>query len=90
MVSRELEFRGIHSEIIEEYIEELGGVKEPISSPITYIGDRWTVEILSEGEIAFTSSFTVNTIHIRFTADHENGLEDLLKRFRHKTMRAGG
>lgn len=86
MVSQELEFRGINSDHLRMYLEELGakGIDDK------YIGEDWSGEILREGEISFTSAFKVNTVHICFTAENNELLNDILKRFRLKTTRIGG
>lgn len=56
------------------YFEELGGTLVTDSFPFVYEGDSWRAEILSEDELAFTKTFIVNAVHIRFEAE---SLEEL-------------
>jgi hypothetical protein len=90
MVSRELEFRGINRDHLGMYFEELGGKAQTDTFPFVYEGDGWIGEILSEDELEFTKVFKVNAVHIRFTAETESKLEELIKQYRHKTTRVGG
>ena len=60
------------------------------SFPYIFVGVGWEGRILSEQEISFTSIFKVNAVMVRFTADDEVGLEDLIKKYRYKTTRVGG
>lgn len=90
MVSCELEFRGIHLRHLKMYFEELGGEQITDCLPFIYKGKNWSGEISNEGELTFTPVFKVNTVHIRFTAENESELEDLIQRYRYKTTRIGG
>lgn len=90
MISSVLEFRGIHTNHLKEYFEELGAKHIEDHDPIQYKGEQWSVEILKEDEISFTSSFKVNTVHLRFTAENEQELQELIRKFRYKTTRVGG
>ena len=87
MESQTLEFRGINSSHLRQYFVELGG--KPSTQNI-YIGNGWSGAILSEGEVAFTSVFIVNTVQIRFNAETKQELEHLIKQYRYKTTRIGG
>jgi len=87
---KELEFRGIPLRHLSMYLEELGGETSSHSFPFCYRGEKWIAEILSEEEIAFTAAFKVNAVHIRFQADNNEILEELIIKFRKKTFRAGG
>ncbi|KAA9027562.1 hypothetical protein [Niallia endozanthoxylica] len=87
---KELEFRGISLRHLGMYLEELGGEKSNHSFPVCYNGGNWKAEILSEEEIAFTAVFKVNAVHIRFQAENNEILEELIIKFRKKTFRAGG
>lgn len=90
MVDQILEFRGINREHLGTYFEELGG--EPVTSsfPFVYNGEGWRAEILSEDEISFTKTFIVNAVFIRFIAENQEELEQLIKNYRYKTTRVGG
>ena len=90
MPFRDLEFRGINRNHLGMYFEELGGRQTTSSFPYTYQGAAWTGSILSEEEIAFTKIFKVNTVKIRFEAEEEGALEELIKNYRYKTTRIGG
>lgn len=90
MVSHELEFRGINRSHLGMYFEELGGKSQSSTFPFIYKGDGWIGEILTEDELEFTKVFKVNAVHIRFTAESEPKLEELIKQYRHKTTRVGG
>jgi hypothetical protein len=90
MVDRILEFRGINREHLGTYFEELGGQLTTDSLPFVYIGEGWKAEILCEEEIAFTKTFIVNAVHIRFAAGSVEELEQLIKNYRYKTTRVGG
>jgi hypothetical protein len=90
MVSRELEFRGIHRTHLGVYFEELGGRLVTDSFPFLYEGDGWRGEVLSEVEIAFTSVFRVNAVKIRFLANSDEELDRLIENYRYKTFRVGG
>lgn len=90
MPEKELEFRGISLKHLKMYFEELGGKQISDSFPLVYRGDHWSACILSEGEISFTAAFKVNAVFIRIMADDDEVLEDVLKRYRLKTLRIGG
>jgi hypothetical protein len=92
MVSRELEFRGINRTHLEIYFEELGGrlVSESESFPFIYEGEGWRGEVVSEEELSFTSVFKVNAVLVRFMAESDAELEELIKNYRFKTFRVGG
>lgn len=90
MVDRVLEFRGINRDHLGMYFEELGGRLVTDSFPFVYEGDSWRAEILSEDELAFTKTFIVNAVHIRFEAESLEELEQLIKNYRYKTTRVGG
>ncbi|WP_059172153.1 hypothetical protein [Bacillus sp. FJAT-27445] len=86
-----LEFRGINRRHLEMYFEELGGMRtnEP-GLPGQYRGGNWTGEILSEKEIAFTPTFKVNAVQVRFRAETDEELAAFIKSYRYKTTRVGG
>ncbi|WP_071393912.1 hypothetical protein [Bacillus tuaregi] len=90
MNHKELEFRGIPLQHLGMYLEELGGEKASDSFPILYHGQKWSAFILREEEMAFTAVFKVNAVHIRFTADNKEILDELIQKYRKKTFRAGG
>jgi hypothetical protein len=90
MVDRILEFRGINREHLGMYFEELGGTLVTDSFPFVYETENWRAEILSEDELAFTKTFIVNAVHIRFAAKSLEDLEQLIKNYRYKTTRVGG
>lgn len=90
MVDKILEFRGINLKHLGTYFEELGGRLATDSFPYLYEGDSWKAEILSEEEIAFTKTFVVNAVHIRFAANSPDELDQLIKNYRYKTTRVGG
>ena len=75
---------------LELYLKELGGSRLTESTPFIFKGENWRATILSEEEISFTSVFKVNSIKIRFQANDEETLNELLKKYRKKTFRAGG
>jgi hypothetical protein len=90
--NRELEFRGIPLAQLGQYLEELGGrlVTDSDTVPYVYEGDGWRGELLSEDELVFTSVFKVNAVFIRFSAETDEKLKKLIKRYRFKTTRVGG
>lgn len=90
MAVKELEFRGIPLEHLGMYFQELDGEQITDSFPYIYEGDGWSAHILSEEEMTFTAVFKVNAVHIQFIADNEELLEEIIKRYRYKTFRAGG
>jgi hypothetical protein len=90
LVSCELEFRGIPLGHLGMYFAELGGEQMTEYFPIVYRGEGWWGELLSEKELSFTSVFKVNSVVIRFTAESDSKLADLIKRYRYKTTRIGG
>lgn len=90
MVSRELEFRGINLNHLKLYFEELGGIPLTDQFPYIYRGESWRGEIGSEGELTFTPAFKVNVVKIRFTADSESELTEIIRKYRLKTTRIGG
>lgn len=90
MPSRDLEFRGINRTHLGMYFEELGGIQITDSFPYIYKAESWSGRIVSEEEIAFTKIFRVNAVQIRFEAEDENLLEELIKNYRYKTTRIGG
>jgi hypothetical protein len=92
MISRELEFRGINRTHLGIYFEELGGrlVSQSESFPFIYEGDGWRGEVVSEEELSFTSVFKVNAVLVRFAAESDAELDELIKNYRFKTFRVGG
>jgi hypothetical protein len=90
MLKQELEFRGINLKHLGMYFEELGG--KPITNQFPYIykSDNWCGEIVGEDELSITSTFKVNTVHVRFYASDEETLKELIKNYRVKTRRIGG
>ncbi|WHY87718.1 hypothetical protein QNH39_07760 [Neobacillus novalis] len=90
MIIRDLEFRGINREHLGMYFEELGAVPISDSYPYVFAGDGWSGKILSEKEIAFTTSFKVNAVQVRFEAENEAAMLELIKQYRYKTTRIGG
>jgi len=90
MIEKTLEFRGITLSHLCMYFEELGGAKLNDEFPVCFKGANWNAEILSEEELTFTKIFKVNAVHIRFMAETEDALADLLKKYRYKTTRIGG
>ncbi|RSD25081.1 hypothetical protein [Mesobacillus subterraneus] len=90
MIDRVLEFRGINREHLGMYFEELGGRLVSDSFPFVYEAEGWKAEILSEDELAFTKTFVVNAVHIRFAAESTEALNQLIKNYRYKTTRVGG
>jgi hypothetical protein len=90
MVSRELEFRGINIRHLGMYFEELGGEQMTDDFPYVFKGNGWSGEILNEDELVFTSVFKVNAVNIRFLAEDEAALDQLIKNYRYKTTRIGG
>jgi hypothetical protein len=87
---KDLEFRGIHRNHLLLYFEELGGKLVTDSFPYIVKAEKWTGEILSEEELTITSTFKVNSVKIRFMAEEENILQELIKKYRYKTTRIGG
>ncbi len=90
MTEINLEFRGIRLQVLGGYLEELGGNRKTNSFPFVYEGDGWSAQILREEEITFTAVFKVNAVHIRFFAENDKVLEELIKKYRYKTIRVGG
>ncbi|MEH7301775.1 hypothetical protein [Neobacillus drentensis] len=90
MEMKDLEFRGINRKHLGMYFEELGATLVTDTFPYTYKAEEWSGQILAEEEIAFTSVFKVNSVQIRFIANNENELEELIKNYRYKTTRIGG
>lgn len=72
------------------YFEELGGRLVTDSFPYVYEAETWKAEILSEDEIAFTKTFIIHAVSIRFAAENQEQLEKLIKNYRYKTTRVGG
>jgi hypothetical protein len=90
MMNRDLEFRGIKRNHLGLYFEELGGEQKTDSFPYIYEAEKWSGHILSEEEISITSTFKVISVKIRFMAEEESILENLIKKYRYKTTRVGG
>lgn len=90
MLVKELEFRGIRKEHLGMYFEELGAEKVTDCFPYTYSAEGWTGQILSEEIISITSTFKVNAVFVRFSAESASALEELIKKYRYKTSRVGG
>jgi hypothetical protein len=90
LVSRELEFRGIPLGHLGMYFVELGAEQLTKDFPIVFSGEGWSGELLSEEELSFTTVFKVNSVKVRFRAESDEELADLIKRFRYKTFRIGG
>lgn len=90
MADKELEFRGINRGHLAMYFEELGAKQVTDTFPYVFTGDGWSGQILSEKEISFTASFIVNAVRVRFEAENEAALLELVKKYRFKTTRIGG
>jgi hypothetical protein len=90
MLIRDLEFRGIRIDHLGMYFEELGAIRKTDMFPYVYEAENWSGQILSEEEISFTSSFKVNTVQVRFCANEEFILDELIRNYRYKTTRIGG
>jgi hypothetical protein len=90
MPTVDLEFRGINRNHLGMYFEELGGTRTTDSFPYVYKGNGWCGQILNEEEITFTAVFKVNSVQIRFSAEDNNTLKELIKNYRFKTTRVGG
>jgi len=90
MAERVLEFRGINLEHLGMYFKELGAKQITDTLPYVYAGEKWRGEIVSEEKITFTSIFVVNAVKVRFHADSEEALSELIKNYRYKTTRIGG
>jgi hypothetical protein len=90
LIIRDLEFRGIKRNHLDLYFKELGGNLVTECFPYIYEAENWNGQILSEEVISITSTFKVNSVRIRFIADEESILEDLIKKYRFKTTRVGG
>ncbi|WP_338472170.1 hypothetical protein R4Z10_05330 [Niallia sp. XMNu-256] len=85
-----LEFRGVALQQIQLYLKELGGERLNNHFPIRYQAENWIVFILCEEEISFTTAFKVNSVKIKFSANSEEQLNDVITNFRKKSFRAGG
>jgi hypothetical protein len=90
MAVLDLEFRGIKLEHLGMYFEELGGKLITDCFPYIYKCEDWSGEILNEEELTITSTFKVNAVKIRFQAEDEITLQELVKNYRVKTRRIGG
>lgn len=90
MACCELEFRGIPLDHLKMYLIELGAKEITGQLPYIFKGGHWAAEIIREGELTFTPSFKVSTVIIRFTAENEGLLKELIKKYRFKTTRIGG
>ena len=90
MVIRDLEFRGIAIEHLGMYFEDLGAKKITDKFPYVFTAEKWSGQILSEEQISFTSIFKVNTVKVRFHANDDKVLDELIKNYRYKTTRIGG
>lgn len=90
MEIKDLEFRGINREQLGRYFIELGAKQATNSFPYVYLGGEWEGRILSEEIVTITSTFKVNAAKVRISAKDGATIEELLKRYRHKTTRIGG
>ena len=90
MVIKDLEFRGIAIEHLGMYFEDLGAKKITDKFPYVFTTEKWSGQILSEEQISFTSIFKVNTVKVRFHANDDKVLDELIKNYRYKTTRIGG
>jgi hypothetical protein len=90
MPEQELEFRGINRRHLGMYFEELGGKQITDEFPYIYESKEWVGEIVREEELSITSTFKVNSVHIRFYASDDMTLKELIKNYRVKTRRIGG
>jgi len=86
----ELEFRGINHQHLGLYFEELGGKRVTDAFPFMYVAEEWQGQIVNEEEISITSTFKVNRVFIRFQAENEEILNQLVTNYRVKTRRIGG
>lgn len=90
METVELEFRGINLNHLNMYFIELGGKQLTHSFPYIFQGDKWRGEIAAERELSITSTFKVNSVSVRFWAENQVVLDQLIKNYRYKTTRIGG
>ncbi|MEH7097547.1 hypothetical protein [Neobacillus vireti] len=90
MAEIDLEFRGIHIDHLGMYFQELGAIQVTDTFPLIYEAEGWSGQILSEEELAFTAIFKVNAVRVRFIAEDEDTLNEVMKNYRYKTTRIGG
>lgn len=90
MLSQTLEFRGIPLQLLLSYFLELGAQQVSSQYPIHLKGANWAAEIQREDVVRIASNFSVNAVHIEFTADDPETLDILIANYRKKTFRAGG
>ncbi|WP_019122298.1 hypothetical protein [Brevibacillus massiliensis] len=90
MHHKNLEIRGIPLSQLIIYLRELGGEQLTDPFPVLIKGDKWQAELLRQEEAAITSRFRVNAVFLVFKAPCEEVLDDVVARFRKKTIRVGG
>ncbi|MFM1651817.1 hypothetical protein ACI7RC_06925 [Brevibacillus sp. B_LB10_24] len=90
MHHKNLEIRGIPLSQLTSYLRELGGEQHTDRFPVLISGDKWQAELLGQEEVAITSRFRVNAVFLVFKSPSEVVLDQVVARFRKKTMRVGG
>ncbi|PLS02965.1 hypothetical protein [Neobacillus cucumis] len=90
MAERDLEFRGINIDHLGMYFEELGAKRVTDTFPYIFEAVGWSGQIRSEEEISFTAIFKVNAVKVRFIAENEDKLNEIIMHYRYKTTRIGG
>lgn len=86
----ELEFRGIHRKDIIIYFQEMGGtVSEDRDDVISVHHDDWKAEIQPETSFIFMHS-EIPVVKLSVEGSTAEVHQDVLKKLRLKTFRAGG
>ncbi|MCF6092920.1 hypothetical protein L1765_02775 [Microaerobacter geothermalis] len=84
-MKRVLEFRGIPQHELKEYFHQLA---ISAKSEKLFLGNGWSASLSEEGTLSF-GSLTIPVTYITFSGD-DKSVNEVIKEFRRKTMRAGG
>lgn len=72
-----------------EYLNELNGAAEDRKPQSSFIGDGWTCTLSQEEYFTFLQS-RVPIVRVAFEAEDSEILDEVVRKFRFKTIRAGG
>lgn len=87
MHKQKLEIRGIHRNDIFHYLVQLNGNYQEEQK--LFINSQWQCEISEESYFIFLQS-EIPIVFVTFSSENEETLDEIIRKFRLKTLRAGG
>ncbi|MEB3101376.1 hypothetical protein [Ferviditalea candida] len=89
ITKKTLEIRGIYRKYLVHYLIELDGAKENSTPQLSFTGNGWTCTLSQEEYFTFLQS-QVPIVNVTLQAGNSEILDEIVRKFRFKTIRAGG